>query len=333
MNMIKRFLPSLILFGVYHVCVAQSQVTSYLTGDAADVQAVTTGGIMLMGGSTDVDAALRWMISKCGGGDVVVIRSSGADGYNSYMYSLGKVNSVETLILDSREKSYDSFAVARIRNAEMLFIAGGDQWNYVKYWKDSPVEDAINYLLNTKKVPVGGTSAGTAILGRIYFAAQNGSVTSEQALHDPYHPNVTIQRDSFLLAPFLANTITDQHYTQRNRQGRLVTWLARMNSDWSLPVVKGIGVDEKTAVCIEPDGKATVYGTNKAFFIRNRRKGPEECKAGIPLSWKRKRKALEVHTIQGSSSGEKHFNIVNWKPLKGAVRSYYSVQRGKLQAD
>jgi cyanophycinase len=42
-----------------------------------------------MGGGTDVDEAFRWMSSRAVGGDFVVIRATGADEYNQYVYDLG----------------------------------------------------------------------------------------------------------------------------------------------------------------------------------------------------------------------------------------------------
>ncbi|MFZ6014476.1 MAG: cyanophycinase, partial [Bacteroidota bacterium] len=167
-------------------------VVTYLTGDGADVTASAVGGLLLMGGSTDVDVAIEWFLQRAAGGDVVVIRSSGADGYNQYMYDMVPVNSVETIIIDSRTKAELASVADKIRNAEALFIAGGDQWNYVNYWKNTITEDAINYLLNTKKVTVGGTSAGLAILGSAYYSGEKGSVTSAQALSNPYHRYVTL---------------------------------------------------------------------------------------------------------------------------------------------
>lgn len=135
------------------------KLTTWLTGDTADVQRVTTGGTVLMGGSKDVDMAIRWMIQKSGGGDFVIIRSSGSNGYNDYIYKrLGGVNSVETILINSRLLANDTIVARKIRNAEALFIAGGDQANYVNFWKGTKVEEAVNYIRNTKQVPVGGTS-------------------------------------------------------------------------------------------------------------------------------------------------------------------------------
>ena len=49
--------------------------------------------------------------------------------------------------------------VGKVRNAEALFFAGGDQANYVKMWRDTPLSEAIQGLVK-RNVPIGGTSAG-----------------------------------------------------------------------------------------------------------------------------------------------------------------------------
>jgi cyanophycinase len=98
----------------------------YLTGNGADHAAgETTFGLGLMGGGTDVDALFTWMSDRAGGGDFVVIRASGADGYNQYVFDLGEFDSVETFVLQNRAASSDPFVLQTIRNAEALFIAGG----------------------------------------------------------------------------------------------------------------------------------------------------------------------------------------------------------------
>ena len=304
-------------------------VTSYLTGDAADVTPTPTGGLLLMGGSTDVDAAIAWFLQRSGGGDIVVIRATGADGYNTYMYNMVPVNSVETIIIDSREKASLASVEQKIRNAEALFIAGGDQWDYVNYWKDTPVENAINYLINTKRATVGGTSAGCAILGKTYFSASKGTVTSAQALSNPYNRYMTIAQNDFITAPNMQNTITDSHYTQRDRQGRHITFLAKMMKDLGNTTVKGIGVDEQTAVCIDETGIGKVYGLNNAYFLRNVTTGPETCVSGNPLTWVRSNQAVSAYKITGSSTGNGSFNSNTWA-FTGGISYYYYVSNGVL---
>jgi len=309
---------------------AAPSVVTYLTGNAADVTTNPLGGLILMGGSTDVDAAIQWFLQRANGGDVVVIRATGADGYNTYMYNMVPVNSVETIIIDSRTKAALTSVTDKIRNAEALFIAGGDQWDYVNFWKNTPTEDAINYLINTKKVTVGGTSAGLAIMGSGYYSASSGkSVTSAEALGNPYSRNVNLGQNDFLSSPYLVNTITDSHYTQRDRQGRHITFMARLIKDFAYSPVKGIGVDEQTAVCIDQTGVGKVFGINNAYFLHNTNLGPETCASGTPLTWNRSGTAVSAYRIAGNSTGNGSFNATNWT-FSGGTAYYYYVNNGVL---
>src|SRR5262249_31265354 len=90
---------------------AHAKVTRYLTGNAADVVVPLFGPAHdFGGGGTDVDAALQWIIDQvrgCTGAacatkiDVVILRSSGSNGYNDYIYAMNGVDSVETLVITS----------------------------------------------------------------------------------------------------------------------------------------------------------------------------------------------------------------------------------------
>lgn len=299
-----------------------------IVGDPADVTRVTEGGTVLMGGGTDVDAAIQWMIQRSGGGDFVVLRATGTAGYNSYIYGLGTVNSVETILIDSRAGANDPAIETKIRNAEALFIAGGDQANYYNFWEGTRVETAINYLRNTKKVPIGGTSAGCAIQGKIYFTAVNGTITTAEALANPFNSKLTLQRDNFISNPYLDNLITDTHFNNPDRRGRLITFMSRMSKDYAI-VPKGIGVDEATAVCIDKNGFAKVYGTGTAFFLRqNTTAGvPERCVSGSSLDWYRSRQAIRAYKITGSTAGAGNFDMTNWSGTGGTLQYYY-IDRG-----
>jgi len=298
-----------------------------LLGDTNDVSTITSGGTCLMGGSTDVDAAFKWMIAKSGGGDFVVIRSDISYGYNPYVRKLGGVNSVETIIIASVADAKNPLVATKIRNAEALFIAGGDQKEYVTYWKDTPVEEAINYLINTKHVPVGGTSAGCAILGSAYFSALKGTVTSVQAMHNPYSSLVALGYDDFIYNPFLQNTITDQHFSQRDREGRLVTFMARMKSDQGKDP-RAIAVDEQTAVCVDQDGIAKVYGLNNAFFLQSGSLAPEACQSGTYLTWNQNKEAVKVYRIAATTAGNGSFDLKDFTTASGGTWLWYYVDNG-----
>jgi cyanophycinase len=268
-------------------------------GSPTNVQTPTELGLVLMGGSTDVDAAMRWMIERTGGGDFVIIRASGGAGYNDYLYQMGGLNSVETLLLNTREAANSELVYETLKNAEALFIAGGDQSVYLSLWEGTPVEKAIQYLILEKQIPIGGTSAGCAIMGEYVYTGEQGSIVSDEALKNPFDSRMTIRRSSLINHPFLKNTITDQHFSQRNRQGRLVGFLARLKEVSGKKPLKAIAVDERTAVAIDRNGLARIFGQSYSYFLleTDADKLPEKIQREQPLTWSLSQQALRYKTI------------------------------------
>lgn len=275
-----------------------------------------------MGGSTDVDAGFEWMIEKSGGGDFLVIRASGTDAYNPWIYSeLGGVDSAATLIIQNRAAASDPFVLDTILNAEALFIAGGDQANYVEYWKDTPVEEAINQLA-ASGVPIGGTSAGLAVMGEFVFSAVNGTIYSDTALSDPYNKKVALDRD-FLSLPYMDGIMTDSHFSARDRMGRLITFLARiLNDGWATEAL-GVGINERTALALEPGGRATVLGESAVYFLKTPG-APEVCQPKTALTYH----DISVYRISAGDSNAS-FDFSKWTGRCGA--SYFlNVEAGVI---
>jgi cyanophycinase len=291
-------------------------------GNPNDVAVATRGGILFEGGGTDVDAAYQWMCEKAKGGDLLVIRASGAPAYNPYIYGLcPSLNSVSTLIVYNRTGPAQAFVKDTILKAEALFIAGGDQGKYVQYYTDSPVNAGIDALA-ARGVPVGGTSAGNAVLAQFGYSGITGSVTSKQALANPFSPLVTIENGLLDLSPLLLNKITDDHFVARDRMGRLITFLARIIQDGQAPQVSAIATDEKTAFLMEPDGSGTIAGTGAAYFLRT--PGPPEvCKPNTPLTFNN----ISVYRVHAGGT----FNIATWRGTGGAAYTISAVN-GALQS-
>lgn len=257
----------------------------WLTGHAADAQpAKTRPGLFLSGGGGDVTAAWKWFVACAGGGDIVVLRASGADGYNDYIFTkIGGVDSVESIRFNDASAARDPRVLEIIARADGIFLAGGDQARYVNYWKDTPVGTALNAHLRAGK-PLGGTSAGLAVLGQYYFSALEDSVTSATALADPFDKKVTLGRD-FIAAPQLVGVLTDSHFMARQRLGRLVAFLARLSVDAKSSRLIGLGVDEGTALCVEPDSTAKVFTEkNGLVWLVVPAAAPEVLAAGKPLA-------------------------------------------------
>lgn len=235
--------------------------TYYVTGNPADARpAHTEGALLLSGGGGDVDAAFRWFIGKAGGGDIVVLRASGADGYHDYLFKqLGGVDSVETIVFRGRVAASDPRVLEIIARADGLFLAGGDQSRYVEFWAGTPVAAAITQHVRAGK-PLGGTSAGLAVLGQFAFSArESGDLTSDLALRDPFDRRVTLE-ENFLELALLRGVITDSHFMPRRRLGRALVFLARLQERQPGRLV-GLGIDEKTALCLDADGTGRVFTT------------------------------------------------------------------------
>lgn len=300
--------------------------TVYQVGNPADVVRPTRGLWVLQGGGDDVDQNYIRMGEFGGGGDFVVLRASGKGDYNDYIHALCRCDSVTTLVFDGGAAMADSFVIETIRNAEAIFIAGGDQSNYIRYWKDTPVEDAINFVA-AKPAPIGGTSAGMAVLGEyVYSAEGKESLTSSVAMSDPFAPDVTLARD-FLRLRWLENVITDQHLQERNRIGRTVTLLSRLQQNgWSV-VPRAIAADRETSLHVDPaDGSAEVFSTadhlTPYVYFMTAREAPERCEPKQPLT----SGSVGVYRL---GPGDGRFDLASWNGT-GGISYELRVQAGTL---
>ncbi len=198
---------------------------SYRIGNVdAARPAKTSAGLMLMGGGKEIDAAFAWLAAKAGHGHLLVLRASGDDDLQNYLFrTVGGIVSVQTLIFHDRRAASDPAVLDAVKHADGIFIAGGDQANYVRFWKGTPLNHLLDQHLRDGK-PIGGTSAGLAILGAYAYGALDGdSVVSADALNNPLGKGVTLV-DGFLHMQYLQQVITDTHFNTRGRLGRLIAF-------------------------------------------------------------------------------------------------------------
>ena len=143
---------------------------------------------------------------------------------------------------------------------------------------------------------VGGSSAGLAVQGQFLFDALRGGVTSEDALKYPTDSKVSLARDFLRVdEPWMHGVITDTHFKQRDRMGRLVTFVARVaQAHWERGDhqpggqlgVLGVGISEHTALLVDPgDGSARFVGVGPVYFLSSGNRTPTTCEEGKPLSW------------------------------------------------
>lgn len=361
-----RWWAGVLLASVFGFATAGGKPYSYfVTGNVqtTTLAAPPAPSIVLMGGGPDVDEAFRWMITRAGikpgtGGRFVVIRATGTAAYDPYIYysdaglttsttvadqwvggaSLG-LTSVETLVIPSITAANDAFVNTVVSKAHAVFIAGGDQSDYIKYWKGTKLEQTLQGLM-ANHVPMGGTSAGLAVLGQFDFAALRGSVTSTQALDNPYNKYMTLDpaplslTGGFLAPPALANTILDSHLDSRDRMGRLISFVARLvvpdGNNTGCPggiltagsagstSARGIGVGVETALLVQGNGKTRPYTarrvtnlsttTQSAVYFVRPLNPPTVCASETPLTMT----TVEIKKLVDSNT---IFNLSDWSGL------------------
>ncbi|MEO8019739.1 MAG: isoaspartyl peptidase/L-asparaginase [Pseudomonadota bacterium] len=225
----------------------------------------TEGALMLLGGGDWPVPAFRWFVERMGHGHLVILRASGTDDLQKdFVNEIGGAASVETIVFHSREAASDARVLKILRHADGIFFGGGDQANYVRYFKGTPLNALVEEHVRTGK-PLGGTSAGLAILGAwSYGAMDGGSLLSEDAMKDPFGGGVTLVGD-FLHLPYLSQVITDSHFAIRERWGRLLVFVGRLATEQQDAGITGIGIDEKAALCVEADGTGRVYSIGRGF--------------------------------------------------------------------
>ena len=247
-------------------------------------------GLLLMGGGDRNVDAVRWFLNKAGNGHLVVLRASqGNEIGEEFHRDVGGVASVETFVFNGPTASNDPKILASLARADGIFIAGGDQARYVRFWKGTPVAAALNAHVRAGK-PIGGTSAGLAILGEyLYGAMDGGSIPSPEAMADPLGPAVTIERD-FLHIERLKGVVTDTHFKERDRLGRLFAFAANAETLTGTPrrALIGLGVDEDTALAVEADGSGRIHAADPAGIAWLVRGGFAETQIpGRPLGLRR----------------------------------------------
>lgn len=260
-------------------------------GPEDDTAAEAVRVLVLMGGSVEVDGASRSFVEAAGGGDILVLRASGSvNTYTPYFADeLGAdpdATTVRTLLLDSSASAGDPGVHCRVAGAEALWLAGGDQADYLLLWPAS-LHAALDDVA-ARGAAMGGTSAGAMVLGSVAFSAASGSVTSSEALAGPAGPGIALLSPLFA-QPELDHILVDTHFTERNREGRLLAFLARAMADAAGPdggvgpAIMGLGLDEETALVIEEGTYRVVATDGGAVFVYSL-SGPVVVEAGQPLS-------------------------------------------------
>jgi len=224
--------------------------------------------VMLHGGGSEDDAVYQRFVDAVGPGEIVTLGSVAPadpdrDWWDGYFVKLG-ATSARTINVTERVQADDPAVVGALATAAGVYIRGGDQSRYLSLWEGTLLHDALGDAVDAGAV-VGGSSAGCALLGERVYDARVSSVTPYDVLNDAQHPGLTFTDGFFDLLP---GVLTDTHFTERGRLGRLLVFQAR----WKQDGVDGlaIGVDPRTALFVYDDGTAEVAGDGAVSLLDGR---------------------------------------------------------------
>lgn len=223
-----------------------------------DLEDHTRGYVVPIGGSEDREGAcviLKKFAKLCGGGkaNIVIIPTASvlADTGQKYVEIFNRlgVSNVVSLQIEERLDGERQEFLDRLDLATGIFITGGNQLRLSTILGGTEVAQKIRRL-NASGVHVAGTSAGAAIMPEhMITGGATGTAPS---------------RGGVILAPGLGLTnslLIDQHFNERDRLGRLLTAISYN------PFRVGVGIDEDTAIFIDPEQRFEVVGSGAVTVV------------------------------------------------------------------
>ncbi len=227
------------------------------------------GSLLIIGGGSESDdedawstAPYSWAVEQSANKKVAILSySTATDWMRNYFVNHCGAVAARDFRINSQSIANDPDTYDSLMAYDVIFLKGGDQWNYYNIWKNTLTHEAIQEKFDEGGV-ICGTSAGLAVMSEVVFTAKNGTVYPDECIEDPNNQYVQLANDFF---NFFPGYIFDSHFTDRGRGARMLGFLAH----WKLnhnELIKGIGIDETTALAISQDQLGTVYGTGAANF-------------------------------------------------------------------
>ena len=226
------------------------------------------GKLLLVGGGTEKqggwsDAPYQWAVNQSINKKVAIISYQTQDDWlRNYFLNLGATTATNYTISTTSQANLQS-TYDNLMECDVIFLKGGDQNQYYTLYKSTKVADAIEDKFAAGGV-IGGTSAGMAILSKVFFSAENGSLFPPDALESINSPYFSLKNDFLNI---FDDYVFDTHFVERGRNTRLMGFLAKWYQQ-TANLIKGIGVDDQTAICIDASKNAICYGTGAVHIYR-----------------------------------------------------------------
>lgn len=170
-----------------------------------------------------------------------------------------------------REDALDTDVSAPLREdgVDGMYVLGGDQVLAMQILANSPAEEAMEEAFTGGAV-VGGTSAGNAVESRSMGAGYPAEGYPENALERDMSLifwGDDLASDERGLSFGSQDVIFDQHFYERGRFGRLLSWVGQSVERYGEDGKVGIGVDWGTGLVLADDVAGDAFGVSSTVVV------------------------------------------------------------------
>jgi cyanophycinase len=217
------------------------------------------GHLVIIGGAEDRKGEkkiLRRFVELCGKGhpEVAVLTAASSmpeevdETYRAAFGDLG-VKTIRTIHVNARSAANDPEVDKILDGVGGIFMSGGNQKRLVAMVAGTRLCRAMHQAF-ARGCCVAGTSAGASAISEHMLSA-----VMEDDMCEPGPPHLDLGLG------FMRRATIDQHFSERDRLGRLLSVVA------TNPYLVGVGIDEDTALVIEPHNAAEVVGSGSVTLI------------------------------------------------------------------
>lgn len=228
-----------------------------LTGNAQ-----AKGHLVIIGGGKRSINIMQKIVELAGGKDarIIVIPNASSVPIETAKYQVKEFAELgvasEYLVFSAETVDADS-NINKLKTATGIFFSGGDQSNLTKVLLGTKLLEKIYEIYNDGGV-ISGTSAGAAVMSKIM-------ITGNEIMNkDSNNAFISIQKNNYEVKEgfgFINSAIVDQHFIKRKRMNRLISLV------FENPNLLGIGIDESTAIIVNPDDTFEVIGESLVMVL------------------------------------------------------------------
>lgn len=214
------------------------------------------GHLVIIGGGQRPDYMMEKIVELAGGvsAKFIIVPNASSDPVETGIYYIEEfkkygVSDVNYILCDSSNADADTI-LQQLEGATGIYLVGGDQSRLTNTFNGTKFLQKLHEIYENGGM-IAGTSAGAAVQSKIM-------ITGNELIH----PNAerafaTIQNGNIETVEgfgFITKAVIDQHHIARKRHNRVLSVILEKGG------LLGIGIDESTAIVVNPDDTFEVLG-------------------------------------------------------------------------